>query len=292
MKAAPFEYTRAGSVTQTCALLAQHGDAAKLVAGGQSLVPMMAMRLVRPSWLIDINDIAALRERRVTADAAVIGAIVRQVDADTDDALARSVPLIRKALAWVGHIQTRNRGTVGGSLVHADPSAELPLVATTLDASLALQSSAGVQHVVARDFFDGPMSTVIAPEQCLTEVAFPIWKETRVGSAFDEVSIRHGDFAIVAACAQVAFDANGRCTRAVFGVGGAGPYPIAFPEIATKLVGSALDDTAIEGAAEAASHAVDPGDDLHATKAYRRHLTRVLVSRTLHAARTEAEGKR
>ncbi|HKW39495.1 MAG TPA: FAD binding domain-containing protein, partial [Burkholderiales bacterium] len=143
MKSAPFEYARAASVAEACSLLARHGEGARLIAGGQSLVPMMAMRLVRPAWLVDINEIDALKFVKIDKDTVRTGACTRQVTIERDDALAARLPLLRQALAWVGHAQTRNRGTVGGSLAHADPSAELPLVARMLGAKLVLRSSKG-----------------------------------------------------------------------------------------------------------------------------------------------------
>ena len=288
MKSAPFEYARAASVAEVRELLARHGDAAKVLAGGQSLVPMMAMRLLRPAWLIDINEIAALKFVSFESDVARVGACTRQCAVDHDEALAARVPLLRQALAWVGHVQTRNRGTVGGSLAHADPSAELPLVAQVLGAKMVLRSSKGSRTLEAEKFFTGPMSTAVGSDECLEEIHWPVWSEKRTGSAFAEIAIRHGDFAMVAAAAQVALAADGRCTRAAFGLGGAAGTPLAFPEIAARLVGTKLDDQAIEGAAGEAAKETDPGADLHATKEYRRHLARVLAARALREARERA----
>lgn len=288
MKAAPFEYTRAASVAETCELLSQHGDGAKLVAGGQSLVPMMAMRLARPRWLVDINEIASLKFVAVGKDAARTGACTRQRVLERDEALSARVPLLAQALAWVGHVQTRIRGTAGGSLAHADPSAELPLVAQTLAARIALRSVKGARTLPAGDFFAGPMATAIRPDECLEEIQWPIWPEQRTGSAFTEIGIRHGDFAIVAAAAQIALDADGRCVRAALGLGGVAGTPLAFPRITTRLVGTKLEDDALQDAAEAAAAACEPGSDLHATAEYRRHLARVLAVRALCEAREKA----
>ena len=289
MKAAPFEYSRAASIVEACDLLARHGGDAKLLAGGQSLVPMMAMRLVRSAALIDINEIAALKYVSVRDDIARIGPCTRQVAVERDDALAARVPLLRRALAWVGHVQTRNRGTVGGSLAHADPSAELPLAAQVLEAQIALRSKSGTRTLPAAAFFAGPMMTAMRPDECIEEIRWPAWPGPRAGCAFTEVSVRHGDFAIVAAAAQVALGADGRCARAAFGLGGAGGTPLAFPKIAARLVGTELEDEAIEDAAGAASAESDPGTDLHATADYRRHLARVLAVRVLRDAREEAK---
>ena len=288
MKAAPFEYRRAASLAEACALLATLGDSAKVIAGGQSLVPMMAMRLVRPAFLVDINEIAELKFVVIETDFARTGACTRQVVLERDDRLAARVPLLRQALAWVGHVQTRNRGTVGGSLAHADPSAELPLAAQVLGAKLVLRSAKGAREVDAREFFSGPMMTSARPDECLEEVRWPVWNEKRCGSAFAEISVRHGDFAMVSAAAQVALAADGRCTRATFGIGGAAGAPLAFPKIAARLVGTELGDKAIEDAASEAAKETEPGSDLHATREYRRHLARVLGARALREARERA----
>ena len=242
MKSAPFEYIRAESIGAACEVLRREGDAVKLIAGGQSLVPIMAMRLVRPGILLDINEIAALKFVASESDGVRIGACTRQAIVERDDALASSVPLLRQALAWVGHAQTRNRGTLGGSLVHADPCAELPLVAQLLGAKMVLRSTDGTRSVQADEFFSGPMMTVTDPGECLEEVVWQVWHERRTGSAFTEIANRHGDFAMVSAAAQIALDDDGRCLRAVFGLGGVGQTPLAFPKIAAQLVGTRLED--------------------------------------------------
>jgi aerobic carbon-monoxide dehydrogenase medium subunit len=288
LKAAPFEYARAASLAEACALLATHGDGAKLLAGGQSLVPMMAMRLVRPAWLVDINEIAALKFVAVEKDMARTGACTRQCTVERNEALAAKVPLLAQALSWVGHVQTRNRGTVGGSLAHADPCAELPLVAQVLGARMQLRSAKGARTLEAEKFFSGPMATSARPDECLEEIHWPAWSWRRTGSAFTEISVRHGDFAMVSAAAQVAIDGDGRCVRAAFGVGGVGGTPLAFPTIAASLVGTRLDDAAVSEAAHAAASETDPGSDLHASAAYRLHLARVLAARALREAREKA----
>ncbi len=272
-------------------MLATHGDGAKLLAGGQSLVPMMAMRLVRPAWLIDINEIAALKFVAVEKDAVRTGACARQCLVERDDALAASVPLLRQALSWVGHGQTRNRGTVGGSLAHADPSAELPLVAQVLGARMLLRSARGTRTLEAEKFFAGPMATNARPDECLEEIHWPAWSWRRTGSAFTEISVRHGDFAMVAAAAQVAIDGDGRCVRAAFGLGGAGGTPLAFPKISARLLGTRLEDAAVNDAAHAAAAETEPGSDLHASAEYRRHLAGVLAARALREARERARSQ-
>ena len=287
MKAVSFDFRRARSAAEACALLAEHGGDVKLIAGGQSLVPMMAMRLARPAFLVDINDAVDLQGITGDGDAVVVGAAVRQSRIERHAALAAKLPLLRKALRWVGHLQTRNRGTVGGSIVHADPSAELPLVACLLDATLVLRSAAGEAEIPAREFVLAPMVTAISLDQCLAAIRFPVWRDTRVGCAFDEVSLRHGDFAIVAAAAQVAVDSAGRCLRAALGTASA-PIPRSHHEIANRLAGTNLDDAVIEAAADEVRRAVEPDADLHASADYRRHLAGVLTRRVLGAARDEA----
>jgi CO/xanthine dehydrogenase FAD-binding subunit len=285
LKSPPFQYTRCATLDEACDSLARHGEDAKLLAGGQSLVPMMAMRLLRPAWLVDINEIQALRFVAPQRDCARVGACTRQVALERDDTLAARVPLIRQALAFVGHVQTRNRGTLGGSLAHADPSAELPLVAQVLSARMGVVSSKGGRKIESASFFTGAMSTALRPDECLEEVEWPVWQEPRTGSAFVEHSIRHGDFAIVAAAAQVALDADGRCTRGTFGLGGVGPVPLAFT---AGLAGTRLTDEDIRAAVAAAVAKCEPMSDLHAGAEYRRHLARVLGVRALRAARADA----
>jgi len=291
LKAAPFEYARAASLAEACALLVAHGDGAKLLAGGQSLVPMMAMRLVRPAWLVDINEIAELKFIAVEKDTARTGACARQCVVERDQAFAAKVPLVAQALSWVGHVQTRNRGTIGGSLAHADPCAELPLVAQVLGAKMVLRSGKGARTLDAAKFFAGPMMTAMRPDECLEEIHWPVWSWKHTGSAFTEIAIRHGDFAIVAAAAQVALDSAGRCTRAAFGLGGVSGIPLAFPRIAERLTGTKLEDQGIEEAAADAAKETEPGSDLHATKEYRRHLGRVLAARALREARDRARAQ-
>ena len=288
MKAAPFEYVRPACVAEACALLAEHGGDAKLIAGGQSLVPMMAMRLARPAVLVDINRLDELRQIELRDGVFVIGATVRQCTLGRDHLVHEHLPLLGKALKWVGHVQTRNRGTIGGSVVHADPSAELPLAACVLDATLVLRDAQTSSETPAREFFFAPMVTAIAPEQCLTEIRIPLWSGAHIGSAFEEISIRHGDFALVSACAQIALDASGTCLRAALGIGGASPFPHALPEVGEMLVGNTLDEDAIAQAADAAADLIDPDGDLHATAEYRRHLARVLAGRVLKAALRDA----
>jgi CO/xanthine dehydrogenase FAD-binding subunit len=299
MKAAPFEYERPETLAEACSMLATHGPDAKLIAGGQSLVPMMAMRLARPTWLIDISRLDELQQVNASEDMPaegdgqfIVGAGVRQCVMERDPNARAKLPLLARALRWVGHVQTRNRGTIGGSIVHGDTSAEIALVACVLDAMLQLRDSNEASEIPAREFFLAPMITAIAPEQCLAEIRFPVWRNAHGsamrGCAFEEISVRHGDFALVSACAQVELDTGGRCVRVELGVGGAAPVPLALPEIGAQLTGNKLDEAAIDAAADAAVGMTDPEGDLHASADYRRHLARVLVQRVLRAARDDA----
>jgi CO/xanthine dehydrogenase FAD-binding subunit len=291
LKSAPFEYVRAASIADACEMLREDDDDVKLIAGGQSLTPMMAMRLTRPARLVDINEIAALKFIALEGKTARIGACTRQSVVARDEALAAHVPLLRRALAWVGHAQTRNRGTLGGSLAHADPAAELPLAAQVLGARMVIRSAKGARTLPAAEFFLGPLTTALQAHECLEEIHWPVWAERHVGSAFTEVSRRHGDFAIIEACAQIALDNDGRCTHAAFGLGGGGTVPLAFPALAARLNGTRLDAAVVADVARDAAAELDPGGDLHASAGYRKHLAAVLAARVLHAAYDEARSK-
>ncbi len=291
MKAAAFEYVRVASVEDACrALAAADGGAEhKIIAGGQTLVPLMAMRLARPTLLIDINDVAALTGISRDGTHLVIRACTRQRAAETDPLVAETAPLLAKALPFVGHRQTRNRGTIGGSIVHGDPSAEIALVALTLDATLRIQGPTGERHRAIDGFFEAPMMTALAPDECLVEIRFPNWDGTgRIGTGFHEVASRASDFAIVAAAAQVALDGNGVCRRAALGVGGVGPAPIRLGAAEQALVGTRLEDEAIEAAAGLIDDAIEPDSDLHATEGYRRRVSGALIRRAVRDAQAEA----
>lgn len=280
MKAAPFTYLRAESLDHALEQLARHGGDCKPIAGGQSLVPMMAMRLARPSVLLDINRLDGLKGLDLDASRAAMGATYRQRDVEANASLLAAVPLLGEALRWVGHVQTRNRGTVGGSLVHADPSAELPLAAAVLDAILVLRSrDGGERRVAARDFFIAPMFTATAEAECLVAVEWPVWPEA--ACAFEEVAIRHGDFAMASAACQLQLDAAGICRRAALGLGGVAGTPLAFPDLAEELLGRRVTPALARDIAAAAAARTEPGSDTHADAAYRRHLAAVLLRRAL-----------
>jgi len=282
MKAAPFEYVRAESLEHALEVLSLYGAEAKLLAGGQSLVPMMSMRLARPAVLIDINRLVALKQIAVGEQAVSMGAACRQRDVENHREVLAAIPLLKDALRWVGHVQTRNRGTVGGSLVHADPSAELPLASVVLDAQLRLRGHEVQDRLIpAREFFLGPMFTATGDAECLAEIVWPRWHGSNVVSAFEEVAMRHGDFAMAAACCQLQFDDDDTCIRASIGLGGVDGTPRVFPELADLLIGQSIDLALANHVAHEAARQTEPGTDVHADAAYRRHIAQVLLARVL-----------
>ncbi len=287
MKAAPFEYVRPQSVDEACICLAADADA-MIIAGGQTLVPMMAMRLARPSRLVDITRIPELHGIRDDGTAIAVGAGTRQVTAANDCSIAGSVPLLAAALPWVGHAATRNRGTIGGSVANADPAAEIPLVLVTLKGSVVLRRPAGSRIVAAQEFFIGPMMTVITPATCIIEVRFPVWSASLIGVGFQEISARRSDFALVSAAAQVALDDSGRCVACALGIGGASAVPQRLDAAADALVGSRLSDDEIGQAVRAAVDTIEIMTSSHASDGYRRRAAAVLGTRALAEARDHA----
>jgi CO/xanthine dehydrogenase FAD-binding subunit len=287
MKAAPFEYVRPRSVEEACGFLSADPDAV-IVAGGQTLVPMMAMRLARPTRLVDIARIPELHGIRDDGATIAIGAATRQTTAANNDLIARKVPLLAAAMPWVGHAATRNRGTIGGSVANADPAAEIPLVLVTLKGSVVLRDSVGSRIIVADDFLVGPMMTAITPGCCITEIHFPVWKAERVGVGFQEISARRSDFALASAAAQVALDRSGRCVACAFGIGGATAVPRRLDKVADALVGSLLSDADTDEAVRAAVATMEIMASPHASDDYRRRAAAALGIRALMQARDHA----
>lgn len=290
MKAAPFEYSRVANVDEACAMLASD-ESARVIAGGQTLVPMMAMRLARPTRLIDINRIVELSYIRSDGDTISIGATTRQCLVERDALIAVNLPLLARALPFVGHAATRARGTIGGSLVNADPAAELPLIAITLDAVLAYRVGGRTEKLPARDFYVGPMTTNLPSDAILTSVQLPIWLG-KVGVGFYEVNARRSDFAFVATAAQVELNDNGRCKRIAIGVGAATDFPIRLAIAEEQLKGSALDAATVKRAVIEALADVAPLSDLHASAEYRRRVAISLATRAVADARSHALGKK
>lgn len=288
MKPAPFDYVRPDSLAEACSILAADEDA-RIIAGGQTLVPMLAMRLARPAKLVDILRLRELNFIRVEGDALTIGATTRQVQVERSEAVRASLPLLARALPWVGHPPTRSRGTVGGSIANADPSAEIPLVAVTLGAEIEIANPDGRSTMPADDFFIGPMLTAVMPGDCVAAVRFPVWSAPRVGTGFHEVSARKSDFAFVSAAAQVALGEDGRCSDVALGIGGVGDRPVRLD--VSALVGSQLDEVAVADAVRAAAEVLEPTSDLHASADYRRRVAVTLGLRALQDARAEAAGQ-
>lgn len=291
MKAVDFDYVRPESLTEVCARLDEAAGDGKILAGGQSLVPLLAMRLTRPALLIDINRVPELQGIDDDGEAVVIGAATRQRAAERSPVVAQRLALLRKALAFVGHVQTRNRGTIGGSIVHADPSAEIPLVLVTLEGTVISRASDGENAVAADELFLGPMVTALMPNECVTQVRFPRWREPgRIGTGFQEFSPRRSDFALASAAAQLLFDDQGVCRRAALGIGGAAATPVRIAEAAEGLIGTAVEDADIERAVAVVREQVDAESDLHASADYRRRVAGVMAARAIQEAKAEALG--
>ena len=291
MKAASFDYVRVTSVEEACQALADGGEDARIIAGGQTLVPLMAMRLARPTLLIDINDVTDLSGISLEKNHLVIKAATRQTDALNSTTIQKLFPILTEALSHVGHTQTRNRGTVGGSLVNADPAAELPLIAIMADAQLVAQSVSGIRKIAAAEFFESVMATTLAPNECLIEVRFPIWDPIITGHGFHEVSIRDSDFALAASSARVILDDSGICQKLNVAIGGASPVPLRLHQVENELAGKNLKGNVINKACNQIFDIVDPQSDVHADASYRRRVVKILAERAISSARDNARGK-
>jgi len=264
-------------------LLAAHDGDAKPLAGGQSLVPMMAFRVALPRLLVDLRKIPDLRNVGISDDGVRLGAMVRWRDILEDARLAQANPLLVAAVAHVGHYQIRNRGTVGGSLAHADPAAEMPGIAVTCDAEITAIGRAGMRVINAADFFVGALTTTLKPDEIITEIRFPPWLANR-RYAFQEFALRRGDFAMSGVALYYDPHRNGEAANAHVGVIGVADRPLRLGAVEAVLNGRVVDGPTIAAAAEAASSAVNPRDDIHASAAYRRSLTGTMVERALQNA--------
>lgn len=274
MKPAPFDMVRPESVEQALALLAEHGGDAKVLAGGQSLVPVMNFRLATPGIVIDLNRVRQLSGIRLDGSVVRIGAMTRQRELLESPIIERAVPLCAKAMPYVGHVQTRSRGTVGGSLVHADPSAELPTVMVALDAKFELLRKNKRRELSAREFFVDALTTVIEPDELLAEIVVPV-APPGTRCAFDEITRRHGDFAIVSIAAQIAND------DIAVTVGGLEATPHYCDALISRLRSEKFDPAALSEAITEELAAVEPLSDLQAGADYRKELARVLLHDTL-----------
>src|SRR5216117_3344270 len=284
MKPAPFDYFTPATVHEALALLAEHGDEAKPLAGGQSLIPAMNFRLARPAVLVDLNGISALAYVRAESGGVAVGAMTRQRTVERSDVVARAAPLLAEAMPSIAHPQIRNRGTVGGSIAHADPSAELPAVTLALDARFRAKSSTGERSIPAADFFKGMLETALAPGELLIEIALPPLP-ARSGTAFLEVARRHGDYALVGVAGLVTLDPRGRCQSARIACLSVGDGPVLLSEAGKMLADQSPSEELLRAAADAAAtRDIDPPSDIHASAAYRRQLARVLTRRALARA--------
>lgn len=281
MKPAPFEYVRAGSLDEAIGALTEGGYAARALAGGQSLIPAMNFRLAQPSLLVDLRDLEGLRGIEAGEDGTLrIGAMTRQRTVERSDLVGRHAPLLAEAMPWVAHPQIRNRGTIGGSLAHADPAAELPAVMMVLDATFTVRGSEGSRRIPAREFYLGLFSTAIEPGELLVDIEIPA-PPRRSRCAFEEVSRRHGDFALAGVAVDLALGDDGVVDGAAIGLFSVSDAPLLSEEGSACLAGRSLTASLIEQAAEATAAALDPPGDMHASPEYRRHLARVLTRRAL-----------
>jgi len=283
MKLPQFEYFCPEKLADAVALLAAHGGNAKALAGGQSLVPMLAFRVAAPSLIVDLRKLDELRRIGIAASGVTLGAMVRWREILEHTELRTAHPLLAAAIGHVAHFQIRNRGTVGGSLAHADPAAELPCIAVTCEAEIAVVGANGARTIAAADFFRGPLTTALLPDELIRDLHLPPWPPHR-RFGFAEFARRSGDFAL--AGAAVFYDANqdGKAHNAHVGLIGAADRPVRLNSAEDALNGRAVDEQVIGAAAAAASAAADPPDDIHASSAYRRVLLGTMVERALESA--------
>ena len=287
MKPAQFEYLTPATVEEAVSMLVEHtDDDAKILAGGQSLVPLMNFRLARPKWLIDINGIDALDYIREEGDWLAIGAITRERDVERSAVVAERCPVLKEVTRWIGHTTIRNRGTVGGCLAHNDPTAEYPLAAVLLGAEVKAQGPNGARTIPIQDFLVTYLTTALEENEVVTEVRFPVMAPT-TGWAFQEFSRRHGDFAIVEVGATLAMD-NGRVQAARIAIGGANPTAFRATDAEDVLRGQTLTDELMAEAGEKAGAMTEPDADIHGSAEYRTHLAKVLTRRALKEAQGRA----
>jgi carbon-monoxide dehydrogenase medium subunit len=290
MKPAPFEYFDPRTVEEAVSLLQERGEEAKVLAGGQSLMPLLSMRMARPGALIDLSRVAGLEYIRETDGALAIGAMTSKRAVERSALVKSRQPLLHAATLWIAHPQIRNRGTVGGSMAHADPAAEYPAVALVLGAELRAVGPDGERSIEAGDFFVSYLTTALGPAEVLTEVRFPVLAEG-TGWGFQELSRRHGDFAIAGAAVTLSIRGRGRCASARVVLFGVGPTPVRARGAEEILVGEALGPPLLERAARRASEDLDePLSDVHASAEFRRHLAGVLTRRALTEAMARAGG--
>ena len=288
MKPAPFTYHNPKTIDEAIALLGKL-DNAKVLAGGQSLMAMLNMRYAMPDNIVDLNDVKGLDGIELRGDVLYIGAMTRQRDIEDSAVVKSHCPLLVEALTNVGHRQTRNRGTIGGSLCQLDPSAELPTVAMAMDATISVHGRQGKRELAMADFPLTFMTPAIEPDEIVTGVQLPLWPKGH-GHAFIEFARRHGDFAVVGAAALLVVDAMGRISRASVTLCGVGAWPVRLADAEEGLLGSAAVPDALRAAAAHAG-AIDAMEDVHASKSYRQHLAQTLAERALVTALDRAVRK-
>jgi CO/xanthine dehydrogenase FAD-binding subunit len=289
MKPPVFEYHAPASVDEAIALLTRYGGDGKVLAGGQSLMPLLNFRLSRPAAIIDLNGIASLAYVREENGVIQFGAMTRQRTIEFSDVVKRRLPLLTEATALVGHLPIRTRGTIGGSIAHADPSAEYPAVLAALDGTVVVRGPRGERTLRPTELFQSYLTTSLGPDEILVEVRLPVMAPG-AGFAFEEFSRRHGDFAIVGVAAMLVSDGQ-RCTAARLATAGVGPTPVRLRSTEEILERDGLSDAAIDAAATRAAELVEPDGDIHASAAYRRNLTRVLTGRALRRAKAKMGGR-
>jgi carbon-monoxide dehydrogenase medium subunit len=286
VKPAPFEYVRPGSLPEALEALARHAPAGRILAGGQSLVPMMNLRLVKPAVLIDINRVPGLADIRVEGGELVIGALARHAVLLDSEVVATHCPLMAEAYRFVAHGPIRNRGTLGGNISHADPASEMPAVLAACEAKIGVRSAKGARTIPATEFFTGALTTALAEGEMVTEIRIPTAKPGQ-GAAWREVANRQGDFAMVGV-ATVVTVAGGKCTHAAVAVAGMERPGTRLPAVEKQLVGTALDAAAIAAAGRLAAEVVRPAGSYHADPVYKRELVETLTALALAAARERA----
>jgi aerobic carbon-monoxide dehydrogenase medium subunit len=287
VKAPVFEYHAPTSLEEALALLAEHGDEAKVLAGGQSLIPLLVMRLARPAQLIDLNGIESLGGLDDRGDHLAFGAMVRERTAERSPVVREKAPLLAEALPFIGHVAIRNRGTIGGSIAHADASAELPAVAVATGAEVLVRSVRGERTLPAEDFFQGHFTTALADDECLVEVRVPA-SPAGAGWSFQEVASRPGDFALVGVAAMIALDPSGSIRDSRISLLGVASQPVRARSAEEGLQGARPTAEAFEAAAHEATVGLKPSSDLHASHLVRRHLASVTVRRALTTAARRA----
>lgn len=285
MKPAPFRYAAPESVAEALGLLRSYGQDGKLLAGGQSLVPLLNMRLARPSVIIDLNRILELSYIKEDNGEIAVGAMTRQREAELSPLIRRRLPLLAEALGVVGHPQIRNRGTIGGSIAHADPSAELPAVAAVLQAKMVIRGPKGRRVLTPEEFFLTYLTTALEPDELLVEIRFPV--VPKAGAAFLEVARRHGDYALAGVAVVVSKNGErvGTCRLAFTGVG---PGPVRIPEAEAAVMGNHLTDRVLQDVRKTVEERLDPDSDVHASAEYRKHVAGVLAVRALRFAAERA----